>query len=294
MGWKIIKFHCITHLADDIKKFGVPSNVDTELDEAGHKASKTEAVKMQKRKDKFDEQVSIRLSERHLLDLAEVEIDGAVGLWPYFEKKHTEVPDNTEHTIEGAQLKVFEDNNGTLQLLDVTRKSMGNKPMLVEGSFRQFCIGLTKILDNHLTNLSVWSTLKGNGVIFRSSLSYHGSIWRGCVMVDWGDDGVLPNKIYGFVDCRELPHNFRLNYGGLDYVDPGIYAIVESATAVSHRQAGSFTEMFTRIVTDVTQIRRNHVLEKLQFYLADVKAFDCPIVVLPDAGGAPNSYIIVC
>jgi hypothetical protein len=47
-------------------------------------------------------------------------------------------------------------------------------------------------------------------------------------MVDWGDDGLLPNKIYGFVDCRELPHNFRLNYGGLDYVDPGIYAIVES------------------------------------------------------------------
>ncbi len=300
MGWKIIKFHGITHMADDIKFFGVPSNVDTESDEAGHKASKTEAVKTQKRKDKFDEQVSIRLSERHLLDLAEAEIDGAGGLWQYFEKKHSEVPNNrvtgphnnTEYTIEGAQLKVFEDDNGTLQLLDVTRKSMGNKPMLVEGSFRQFCIGLTGILDNHLTNFSIRSTLKGKGVIFRSSLSYHGSIWRDWVMVDWGDDGVLPNKIYGFVDCRELPHNFRLNYGGLDYVDPGIYAIVESATAVSRRQAGSFTEMFTRITTDVAQIRRNRV-EKLQFYLADVKAFDRPIVVLPDVGGPPNSYIMV-
>jgi hypothetical protein len=47
--------------------------------------------------------------------------------------------------------------------------------------------------------------------------------------------------------------------------------------------------MFTRIVTDVN---RNHV-EKLQFYLADVKAFDRPIVVLPDVGGPPNSYIMV-
>jgi hypothetical protein len=90
---------------------------------------------MQKRKDKFDEQVSIRLSERHLLDLAEAEIDGAGGLWQYFEKKHTKVPDNrvtgphnnTEFTIEGAQLKVFKDNNGTLQLLDVIQKSTGNK-----------------------------------------------------------------------------------------------------------------------------------------------------------------------
>jgi hypothetical protein len=198
------------------------------LDKAGHKASKTEAVKTQKRKDKFDEQVSIRLSERHLLELSEAEVDGAGGLWQYFENKHTKVPDNRvtgEYTIEGAQLKVFEDKNGTLQLRDVTRKSTGNKPMLVEGSFRQFCIGLTGILDNHLTNFSIRITLKGKGVIFRSSLSYHGRIWRDWVMVDWGDDGVLPNKIYGFLDCRELPRNFRLNYGGLDYVDPGIYRV---------------------------------------------------------------------
>jgi hypothetical protein len=240
--------------------------------------------------------------ERHLLDLAEAEIDGAARLWQYFEKKHTEVPDNRvtvpqnnmEYTIEGAQLKVFEDDHGTLQLWDVTRKSMRNTPILVEGSFRQFCISLMEILDNHLKDLSVWSTLKGNGIIFWSSLSsYHGSIWRDWVMVDWGDDGgVLPNKIYGFVDCRELPNNFRLNYGGLDYVNPGIYAIAESATAVRRQQAGLFTEMFTRITTDVTQIRRNHV-EKLQFYLADGKAFDHPIVVLPDVGGPPNIYIMV-
>jgi hypothetical protein len=32
--------------------------------------------------------------ERHLLDLAEAEIDGAGGLWQYFEKRHTEVPNN--------------------------------------------------------------------------------------------------------------------------------------------------------------------------------------------------------
>jgi hypothetical protein len=301
MGWKIIKFHGITHMADAINFFGVPNNVDTESDEAGHKASKTEDVKMQKRKVKFDEQVSIRLSERHLLDLAEAEIDGAGGLWQYFEKKHTKVPNNqvtgphnnTEYTIEGAQLKVLEDDNGMLQLRDVTRTSTGNTPMLVEGSFHQFCIGLTENLDNYLSNFSIRSTLKGKGVIFRSSLSYHGSIqWRDWVMVDWGDDGVLPNKIYGFVDCRELPNNFRLNYGGLDFVNPGFYAIVESATAVSRRQAGLFTEMFTHIVTDVAQIRRDRV-EKLQFYLADVKAFDRPIVVLPDVGGPPNSYIMV-
>jgi CO dehydrogenase/acetyl-CoA synthase beta subunit len=81
-----------------------------------------------------------------------------------------------------------------------------------------------------------------------------------------------------------LPNNFRLNYGGLDYVGPGIYAMVESATAVRRRQDGSFTEMFTHNTTDVTQIRHNCV-EKLQFYLTDVKAFDHPIAVLPNVVG---------
>jgi hypothetical protein len=88
MGWKIIKFHGITHMVDDIIFLGGPSNVDTEPDEAEHKASKTEAVKTQKRKDKFDKQVSIRLLECHLLDLADAEIDGAARLWQYFEKKY--------------------------------------------------------------------------------------------------------------------------------------------------------------------------------------------------------------
>jgi hypothetical protein len=48
-GWKIIKFHGITHMVDGIKIFCVPNNVDTESDEAGHKASKTEAVKISAR-----------------------------------------------------------------------------------------------------------------------------------------------------------------------------------------------------------------------------------------------------
>jgi hypothetical protein len=59
-----------------------------------------------------------------LLDLAKAEIDGAARLWQYFETKNTEVLDNRvtgphnnmEYTIEGAELKVFEDNHGTLQL----------------------------------------------------------------------------------------------------------------------------------------------------------------------------------
>jgi hypothetical protein len=57
--------------------------------------------------------------------------------------------------------------------------------------------------------------------------------------------------------------------------------VLESARAVSRRQASALTKMLT---TDVSQIQQNCV-ERLQFLLADVKAFDCPVVVLPDVVG---------
>ena len=43
MGLKIIKFHGIHHLADDILNFGVPMEVDTGSNESGHKATKKAA-----------------------------------------------------------------------------------------------------------------------------------------------------------------------------------------------------------------------------------------------------------
>ena len=44
MRWKILKFHAIIHMAEDILRFGVPKNFDTEADEVGHKPSKKPRV----------------------------------------------------------------------------------------------------------------------------------------------------------------------------------------------------------------------------------------------------------
>ena len=43
MGLKIVKFHGILHLADDILNFGVPMEVDTGSNKRGHKAMKKAA-----------------------------------------------------------------------------------------------------------------------------------------------------------------------------------------------------------------------------------------------------------
>ena len=43
MGFRIMKFHAVTHLADDILMFGVPTNVDTGSSESHHKLTKVAA-----------------------------------------------------------------------------------------------------------------------------------------------------------------------------------------------------------------------------------------------------------
>jgi hypothetical protein len=70
MGLKIVKFHAITHMADDIINFGVPKTFNTESDESAHKPAKEAAKVTQKRKETFDFQVAKRLTEVHPLELA--------------------------------------------------------------------------------------------------------------------------------------------------------------------------------------------------------------------------------
>ncbi len=50
MGLKIIKFHGIMHIADDILNFGVPMEVDTGSNKSAHKTEKTAAKLTQKKR----------------------------------------------------------------------------------------------------------------------------------------------------------------------------------------------------------------------------------------------------
>jgi len=96
------------------------------------------------------------------------------------------------------------------------------------------------------------------------------------------------------VDLRALPPHLtrsnRINYGGLNNIKPGIYAIVEATVMLSEGVPGS--ELFDVLTTEVSEFNDGAVL-KFKFYLADVDAFKEPCVVVPNVGGANNSYFWV-
>ena len=84
MGLKIMKFHAIKHLVDDMLLFGTPSETDTGSNESHHKPSKYAARLTQRKEATFNFQTAERMTEFLALDLAICEINDDLCLWEYF------------------------------------------------------------------------------------------------------------------------------------------------------------------------------------------------------------------
>ena len=290
-GWKIIKFHGIVHMTDDILKFGVPSNFDTGPMEAGHKPTKRAAKATQKNEDTFDEQTSQRLLETHLLDLAMEEKLGR-PLWKYrsgYQHSNNAVDAAEDPYIAGAQFTVeFSDrlNKYVMSLFSACKR---NTVIYVEQDFVNFVANLQNKVKEWCNALVVKTSHHRNGCIFRSSPSYRGGVWRDWVIIDWGDYK-CPCRIWGFVDLTFLPEVNDVNHGGYSPIIPAVYAIVEHTGLSGSRSHGRY-DIFRRIHTEVRRVRNSHVVLGLKLYLADVEAFVDPAVVVADIGGPPNCYL---
>jgi len=86
MGLKIMKFHAIVHMVEDILLYGVPGEVDTGSNESHHKPTKQAAGLTQQREDTFDLQTAKRLTEFMVLELVMVEILSGGKVCEYFDQ----------------------------------------------------------------------------------------------------------------------------------------------------------------------------------------------------------------
>ena len=290
MGLKLSKFHGILHMADDILNFGVPMELDTGSNETGHKPRKAAAKLTQKSKETFEIQTATRMDEMHLLELAKEEIEGR-PLWNYAnghihdDQMSNNLPPKT--TTGGAAFRFYTDQHG-ISVPQYAHKRKSRIPnYMVEKALTDFMVDLNDAFNVHCGEVLLFSQHTRNGQTFRSSAQYRGKVWRDWVWVDWDDDGILPNKIWGFVDLRQLPQNAGIDFGGLIDVAPAIYAVVESTQILENN-----SEIVLSFETDVVKNAQNK-FETFQFFLADVEAFDEPAIVIPDVGGPPNAYLVL-
>ena len=216
------------HLTRHMKDGGVPMIFDTGTNETGHKPTKTAATLTQKNFDTFDQQTNEHLLETHLLSLAMEEIAGR-PLWKYSEGyDHMPVVNrrNDGNTTTGAKLTCDFGEPGEEKTLQMARKTAGGD-VFVEGCLVDFIADLQETLGDYAKNFGVRTEHTRDGQKFRGHMKYRGGVRQDWVEVDWGDDGYLPCKIWGFADLTGLPANSGISFAGVSYIYPSVYAIVE-------------------------------------------------------------------
>jgi len=97
----------------------------------------------------------------------------------------------------------------------------------------------------------------------------------------------MPSCTWGFVDLPRLRKNSRINIGGVNNLQPEVYAVVECS---KHVENPLNTELITEIEIEVAGFSDGFV-SKLMFYVVPVEAFVAPTVVVPTIGGKNNAYM---
>ena len=294
MGMKIPKFHMILHICDDILNFGIPSALDTGVNESHHKLSKTAALLTQKKEETFVYQTSIRGEEMLLLAYAEEEINGR-PLWEYHDgHMHppvTEPPEREASTGGSKYILHYEEETDTISLVS-KRRVKDEAGLYIETDFVDFVDWLQVKVEDYVPELAVRTEHKRNGEIFRAHTKFYGGIWRDWMLVDWSAEVDTCAKLWGFVDLSGIPKDSGIKYGGCSGLQPEVYAICEYAEYTDDDDDEMLHNLFVPLRKKVGRIVDGAVT-KLKFYLVEVEAFLGPVTVVPDIGGAPNTYLMV-
>jgi hypothetical protein len=298
MGFKVMKFHAIIHLAFDILMFSVPMNVDTGSNESHHKVTKIAAKLTQKDIKNFEKQTSNRMDDFHVLDLAMEELNGR-PLWKYFEGyHHMETPEvqleaETMQKTGGMKLKVFWDiEQNDIHARIVTKGTAVDVDF--EKQFLEFAFRIQEDLEGVLpSGITICAEHTRNGQMFRTNPHYRDAMWKDWVMIAWeGSDN--PAQIWGFIDLTELEVGTEVLLRNGLTVNRGVFAVIESCDYIDEEEEGTpQSELFRPLMLE-TQLITDGKVALRKFYLVDVETFKKPIVVIPDIGSEPNcKYLLM-
>ena len=303
MGLKLMKFHAILHIQEDIIQFGVPLETDTSANESHHKKPKLAATQTQMAAETFNVQTATRLTEYDLLDLGMEEINSNGAAWKYFwnfppgyEDSVEEDEDPVSHEIitGGTNLFVYEDEDG-----DPCFKVGGRSKHKAKTQWNVALIEFLLALQNKLhafgrtDSLAILTEHRRNGMVFRGHPNYRGKGgWRDWVWVDWGHDGALPAHIWCFVRLEGMPRGKNaIMHGGILLKD-GVFAVVETVTLEENEDEIARSDLMVPVLKDVALDVDGNAGERL-FFLADTEAFADVCCTIPDIGGPPNRYFVV-
>ena len=335
MGLKLMKFHAITHLSNDILLYGVPKEVDTAPNESHHKPSKQAAKNTQRNDSTFLYQVAKRLTEMLVIAYAIAEVEDFEQPWTYFDGTIDVYPDDEVPEIDGdevvepggqveetglmdeehadnhqdqeaaplirtggTKIRIYEDANKAPSFEVLGTSKYRHKTKWIKSVY-EFINDLQNLLKDDLPDkqLLVQTEHQRADIRWRAHPNYKGGgSWRDWVLVDWGPEGVLPAKIWCFLDLSNLKSTTTtVRYGGID-IKAGTFAVVECATYDTDPEVNARSDIFKPITVEIEGIETDNDGNKTvirKFYLADCDAFSGACSVIPDFGGEANAYFMV-
>jgi len=326
MGLKLMKFHVVLHLLQDMLLCGTPSEFDTGSNESHHKPSKYAAKLTQRNEATFNYQTALRLLEFLIIEYAIVEVESGKKLWEYFDgvqhvwdpsddaTNHSDMdadavaPEEEEDPSEsdpeavplethtgGTRIEVFEDEDmdGEPSFRIHSRSTSVSTKTKWSHEIVVWLNQLQNLIVENTSNkkLTILTEHKRGEVMFRGHPKFRDKPWNDWAVMDWGDYGKLPCHIWCFVTLDQMPIGTqKLQFGGIDLKD-GVYAVVESSTYDD--DIGLASDLFTPLTLDVGGLDAEGNVTSREFFLADVESIVGPCIVVPDVGGPKNAYFQV-
>ena len=319
-GYKILKFHTLLHIVDNVILYGVPLECDTSANESHHKPTKQAAKLTQKSHSTFNIQTGRRIVDFETVDFARWEIDGGRVPWHHYrgarEENHGQDPTNSEESSseEGSEGQLVEtetkdamirishdDQTNEVKFEMVTRSKFKDKTH-ISNQLLEFLWDLQELLHEQLggESLEIYTRIVRAGTSFRGHPNYRGKgPWRDWAFFDFGRDGTLPSQIHCFVVVPPITGGRRLKFGGIS-LHEGVFAVVECCNFLPKKDdedgdkedEPDDLQLLTPMDKDV-KLGDGGDIEERKFYLADTDAITSPCCVIPDIGGPKNRYFLV-
>ena len=218
---KILKYHMMTHLVDDILRLGAPQNVNGGPCESNFIPQKREAKRTQRRADTFIGQIASRIHENLIFSHAvgenqSCEDDG--------DKK---VGDN----IPVGGRRYWIELNSDSQEPEIKWKRQKSEQQTYDQSIVDFVFREMSLGEED--TIQCFTEHKVNGRIFRADSSYRGKeSWYDWVTVVWqkenGSQVHMLARLHMFLDCSTKRYETERLVSGISVEGGQIYAVISS------------------------------------------------------------------
>ena len=234
---KVLKFHLLTHLADDIMKFGVPSSYNSSVGESNHKGHKKRVKRTQRLSHNFEEQAAVRYVEHLAIrqSLQTVPQNSKVHIEDYSRKEINEYvfAGRNSYYMNGAG--IFKHGGKAIQTIAQWPDSK------LQERIHTF---LKDEILQHVVNgtIPMMTVLKTEDNIYRADPSFKGKPWLDWAYCDWGEanGGLIPVHLQIFIELNFIEdRNITVNGVEIDHLTKS-YAVVHMIEEALESSNNSF------------------------------------------------------